>query len=148
MSNKNLENMIVKMVKEAKAASSSMALVKTSVKNAVLRKMAKSLVADKDYLIRENKKDLKAGVAQGLSNALIDRLTLNGKRIKGMAQCLLDTVAIKDPIGEVMKTIKRPNGLLIKKVRTPIGVVGIIYESRPNVTSDCVGLGLKSGNAV
>ncbi|MCK4882874.1 MAG: glutamate-5-semialdehyde dehydrogenase, partial [Candidatus Omnitrophica bacterium] len=102
----------------------------------------------KDYLIRENKKDLKAGVAQGLSNALIDRLTLNGKRIKGMAQCLLDTVAIKDPIGEVMKTIKRPNGLLIKKVRTPIGVVGIIYESRPNVTSDCVGLGLKSGNAV
>ena len=140
--------MIVKMVKEAKAASSSMSLVKTSVKNAVLRKMAKSLVADKDYLIRENKKDLKAGVAQGLSNALIDRLTLNGKRIKGMAQCLLDTVAIKDPIGEVMKTIKRPNGLLIKKVRTPIGVVGIIYESRPNVTSDCVGLGLKSGNAV
>ncbi len=148
MANKSLENKIVKMVKEAKMASGSMVFIKTSAKNDVLRKMAKALVANKDLLIRENKKDLKAGKAKGLSNALMDRLKLNEKRIKGMAQCLLDTVAIKDPVGELMETIKRPNGLVIKKVRTPIGVVGIIYESRPNVTSDCVGLCLKSGNAV
>lgn len=148
MSNKSLQNKIVKMVKEAKAASQSMSLIKTSVKNAVLRKMAKALIANTAYLIKENKKDLKAGKAQGLSKALIDRLMLNEKRIKGMAQCLLDTVAIKDPVGDVIETIKRPNGLVIKKVRIPIGVIGIIYESRPNVTSDCVGLCLKSGNAV
>jgi glutamate-5-semialdehyde dehydrogenase len=148
MSDKNLENKIIKMVKEAKKASESMALLKTSVKNSVLRKMAKALIADADYLIRENKKDLKAGRTQGLSKSLMDRLTLNEKRIKGMAQCLLDTVAIKDPVGELIETIKRPNGLIIKKVRVPIGVIGIIYESRPNVTSDCVGLCLKSGNSV
>ncbi len=148
MGDKNLQNKIIKMVKEAKAASAPMALVKTSEKNAVLRKMAKALVAQTDHLIRENKKDLTAGKVQGLSKALLDRLMLNEKRIKGMAQCLLDTVAIKDPVGEVMETIKRPNGLIIKKVRTPIGVIGIIYESRPNVTSDCVGLCLKSGNSV
>ena len=148
MNNKRLENKIIKMVKEAKAASQSMALLATSVKNTVLRKMAKALMIHTDDLIKENKKDLKAGHAQGLSKALIDRLTLNEKRIKSMAQCLRNTVAIKDPVGEVMKTIKRPNGLIIKKVRTPIGVIGIIYESRPNVTSDCVGLCLKSGNAV
>lgn len=140
--------MIEKMVKKAKNASQSMALVKTSAKNAVLRKMAKALIANKDRLIRENKKDLKAGIAKGLSAALMDRLTLNKKRVKGMAQCLLDTVAIKDPVGDVIETIKRPNGLIIKKVRAPIGVIGIIYESRPNVTSDCVGLCLKSGNSV
>ncbi len=148
MSSKKLENMIVKMVKEAKKASQSMALVKTSAKNTVLRKMAKALVANTDYLIRENKKDLKAGAAKGLSSALVDRLTLNEKRVKGMARCLLDTVAIKDPVGGIIETIKRPNGLVIKKVRAPMGVVGIIYESRPNVTSDCVGLCLKSGNSV
>ncbi len=140
--------MIEKMVKKAKNASQSMALVKTSAKNAVLCKMAKALIANKDHLIRENKKDLKAGIAKGLSAALMDRLTLNKKRVKGMAQCLLDTVAIKDPVGDVIETIKRPNGLIIKKVRAPIGVIGIIYESRPNVTSDCVGLCLKSGNSV
>ena len=148
MSNKDLQNKIIKIVKAAKNASQSMALIKTSAKNAVLRKMAKALMDNTDYLIRENKKDLKAGIAQGLSKSLVDRLTLNEERIKGMAQCLLDTVGIKDPVGEVIETIKRPNGLIIKKVRVPIGVIGIIYESRPNVTSDCVGLCLKSGNSV
>lgn len=136
------------MVEEAKSASQSLALVETSVKNTVLRKMARALVANKNYIIRENKKDLKTGMAKGLSKALMDRLMLDEKRVKGMAQCLSDTVAIKDPVGEVMETIKRPNGLVIKKVRVPVGVIGVIYESRPNVTSDCVGLCLKSGNSV
>ena len=148
MSTKSLENKIGKIVKEAKSASQAMGLIKTSFKNVVLRKMAKSLVANKAYIMRENIKDLKAGSARGLSKALMDRLMLNDQRIKGMAQCLLNIVAIKDPVGELIKTIKRPNGLIIKQVRSPIGVIGIIYESRPNVTSDCIGLCLKSGNAV
>ena len=148
MSTKSLENKIGKIVKEAKSASQAMGLIKTSFKNVVLRKMAKSLVANKAYIMRENIKDLKAGSARGLSKALMDRLMLNDQRIKGMAQCLLNTVAIKDSVGELIKTIKRPNGLIIKQVRSPIGVIGIIYESRPNVTSDCIGLCLKSGNAV
>jgi len=143
-----LEQKIKRIVTEARTASRTMALIKTSVKNSALRKMAKALVANKANLIRANAKDLKAGKASGLSSALMDRLLLNDKRIKGMARCLLDTVAIKDPVGRLLETIKRPNGLVIKKIATPIGVIGIIYESRPNVTSDCVGLCLKSGNAV
>jgi len=148
MSKTTLENQINKIVKEAKAASLAMGLISTSVKNAILRKMAKALVVNRAAIIRENKKDLKAGRASRLSSALMDRLMLNEKRIEGMAQCILDTVAIKDPVGSLLQTIKRPNGLIIKKVCAPIGVIGIIYESRPNVTSDCVGLCLKSGNAV
>jgi len=148
MGTKSLENKIGKIVKEAKSVSQTMGLIKASVKNATLRKMAKALIANKVYIIRENAKDLRAGSAKGLSNALMDRLMLNEKRIKDMAQCLLDTVAIKDPVGELIKTIKRPNGLIIKQVRSPIGVISIIYESRPNVTSDCVGLCLKSGNTI
>ncbi|MCA9406088.1 MAG: glutamate-5-semialdehyde dehydrogenase [Candidatus Omnitrophica bacterium] len=139
---------VLSVAKKAKAAAGEMALLPTSVKNAVLRKIAKDIVAKADYLIKENQKDLKAAEQQNYSKALVDRLVLNDKRIKGMAQCLLDTVKIKDPVGVVMQTFKRPNGLVIEKVRTPIGLIGIIYESRPNVTSDCIGLCLKSGNAV
>ena len=148
MANKPLYNEIVKIAQEAKTAARSLALVDTKAKNAVLRKMAETLLANKATLIRENAKDLKAGRAGGLSKALLDRLMLDEKRVEGMAKCLMDTLAIKDPVGQVMETIKRPNGLVIKKVRTPIGVIGIIYEARPNVTSDCVGLCIKSGNAV
>jgi glutamate-5-semialdehyde dehydrogenase len=125
-----------------------MALVASSVKDAVLREMAKSLAAEKMVLVKENKKDLTAGQKLKLPTALMDRLMLDEKRIKSMAQGLLETAALKDPIGEVIETISRPNGLIIKKVRAPIGVIGIIYEARPNVTSDCAGLCLKSGNAV
>ena len=148
MSGRNLQQQIGRMVKEAKNASQTMALIQTAAKNALLRKMAKALIKNTDYILRANKKDLKAGVAQGLSKTLMDRLTLNRERVRGMARGLIDMVAIKDPVGDVIETIKRPNGLVIKKVRVPIGVVGIIYESRPNVTSDCAGLCLKSGNAV
>lgn len=145
---KNLERQIKKMAEAAKHASRDLALVSTNEKNKALRKMAKALLANKAYLIKENKKDLVAGERNGLSNALIDRLTLNEKRIRGMADCLSGTAKLRDPLGRVLQTIKRPNGLVIKRVRAPIGVIGIIYESRPNVTSDCVGLCLKSGNAV
>lgn len=148
MDKKRLRNKIVNMAGEAKAASQAMAMIGTSAKNAALRKMARALAANTADLMRENKKDLKAGQARGLSKALIDRLTLNDQRVGAMAQSLLDIAGIKDPVGEVIEATKRPNGLVIKKVRVPIGVIGIIYESRPNVTADCAGLCLKSGNAV
>ncbi len=143
-----LENQIRKMAQAAKCASREMALIPTAEKNKALKKMAGAILARKDYLIRENAKDIAAARKQGYSNALVDRLMLNEKRIGGMAKCLMDTARLKDPVGDILQIIKRPNGLTIKKVRTPIGVVGIIYESRPNVTSDCAGLCLKSGNAV
>lgn len=148
MNNKRLQNQIMSLVKASKEASYQMALVSAEAKNKALRKMAKVLIAKKDYLIAENKKDLEAAIKNNLATALVDRLTLSEKRIYDMAACLLDTIKLKDPVGVVMEQFKRPNGLLIKKVRASIGVIGIIYESRPNVTSDCIGLCLKSGNAV
>jgi len=148
MAKQSLEKNIIKIAKAAKEASYKVSLISTSMKNDALRKMAAALVARKAYLIKENKKDLDAAVRKNYAKALIDRLTLNEKRIEEMAACLLDTAKLNDPVGKVLRTIKRPNGLVIKKVSVPIGVVGIIYESRPNVTSDCVGLCLKSGNAV
>ncbi len=133
---------------KAKAASFSMCLLAAPLKNAALRQMAGALLREIPYLMRENGKDLDAAKNRSDPHALIDRLILNEKRIREMAQCLADTAGLKDPVGEIIATFKRPNGLLITKVRTPIGVIGIIYESRPNVTSDCIGLCLKSGNAV
>jgi len=144
----NLEQKIIVMSKKAKKASREMALLTTSAKNSALKTLAKSIKDNADYLIKENRKDIANAQKENYSKALVDRLLLNEKRIKGMIKCLLDTAKIKDPVGEVIKSFKRPNGLLIKKVRTPIGVIGIIYESRPDVTSDCIGLCLKSGNAL
>jgi glutamate-5-semialdehyde dehydrogenase len=147
MGTSSLESKVKRMARKAKAASLRMALVKSAEKNHALKKMARAILDNRDYIVKQNAKDLKAGQESRLSAALMDRLTLNEKRIKGMAQSLMDTARLKDPIGEVMMDFTRPNGLRIKRVRTPIGTVGIIYESRPNVTSDCIGLCLKSGNA-
>jgi len=144
----SLKDNILNLVKAAKKASRELAVISTRQKDEALCKMASALLSRKKYILSENKKDLLAAQNQGYSTALIDRLTLNEKRIKEMADCLLETAKLKDPVGEVIRTFKRPNGLIIRKVRTPIGVIGIIYESRPNVTSDCIGLCLKSGNAV
>ena len=143
----DLEHHITTMAQAAQKAGRQLALVSTSEKNKALQSMAKSLLDNQDYLISENKKDLAAAQKEKYSKALVDRLRLSEKTIREMAQCLLDTAKLKDPIGRVMDSFKRPNGLLIQKVRVPIGVVGIVYESRPNVTSDCIGLCLKSGNA-
>jgi len=143
----SLEQQILKITKAAKKASYLLALISSRDKDAALKAMAGVLIKNQDYLIKENLKDLKAAQTQGYTNALIDRLTLDTKRIEAMADSLMETARLKDPIGELLETIQRPNGLLIKKIRVPLGVVGIIYESRPNVTSDCAGLCLKSGNA-
>lgn len=136
------------MAKAAKQAAYQLALVSTQDKNAALRRMAKALLDKRGFLKTENAKDLKAAESQHYSKALVDRLRLTDKVIEEMASCLTATARLKDPVGDLLATFKRPNGLIIKKVRTPIGVIGIIYESRPNVTSDCIGLCLKSGNAV
>ena len=124
-----------------------MALISTKEKNLALLRMAKALLDNQSYLIRENAKDLAVALKANYSKALIDRLTLDPKRISAMSDGLRETAKLKDPVGQLLETIKRPNGLVIKKIRVPLGVVGIIYESRPNVTADCAALCLKSGNA-
>ena len=143
----NLSAHILKIAKKAKNASYQMALIGTAAKNRVLMNMARALVAQQAFLIKENAKDLAAASKLNYSKALVDRLTLNPKRIADMSQGLRETAKLKDPVGQLLETIRRPNGLLIKKIRVPLGVVGIIYESRPNVTADCAALCLKSGNA-
>lgn len=139
---------IKRLCEKAKRASRALALVDTKTKNKALVSMAKALKAKAQYIIKENEKDLSAARKKGLSLALIDRLELDPERIAAMADSFVEIAKLKDPIGYVIETRSRPNGLLIKKVRVPIGVILIIYESRPNVTSDCVGLCLKSSNGL
>lgn len=134
--------------KLAKAASRRLAALSTSVKDRALLEIADALEERADYIINENKKDIEAGRKNGLKEGLIDRLMLNGERIAGIAEGLRQIAALPDPIGEAVSRVKRPNGLKITKVRVPLGVIGIIYEARPNVTADAAGLCVKSGNAV
>ena len=143
-----LRKEIEKIAKQAKDACSLLAKASTDVKNKALLSMARSLEKNASYLQRENKKDIIQAERKGLSAALIDRLRLTSKRIKEMSTCLKEIAELPDPVGEIMKIWRRPNGLKVGKMRVPIGVIAIIYESRPNVTSDCVGLCIKSGNAV
>jgi len=143
----NLSAHILKIANQAKQASYPMSLVSAKEKNRALLLMAKALEEEQSFLMKENAKDLLEALKANYSKALIDRLTLNPKRIKDMANGLRETAKLKEPIGQLLETIKRPNGLLIKKIRVPLGVVGIIFESRPNVTADCAALCLKSGNA-
>ncbi|MGI6168770.1 MAG: glutamate-5-semialdehyde dehydrogenase [Christensenellales bacterium] len=132
----------------AKQASYACAALGQKQKNDILTQMADALEKAAGYIIEKNALDRKAGQENGMSSALLDRLLLDEKRIGAMAQGLRDIAALNDPIGETMGMWKRPNGLEIGKVRVPLGVVGIIYEARPNVTADAVGLCLKTSNAV
>ena len=113
-----------------------------------LLKMAEKLLENKDYIIKENKKDLDRAIEKGTTEAMLDRLKLDEKRLADMADGLKEVVALADPVGEVTSMWKRPNGLQVGKQRVPMGVIGIIYEARPNVTCDAAGLCLKTGNAV
>lgn len=131
----------------AKAAAKRLAVLSTEVKNLALTAMARALIDSTDELLAANAKDVEAAKARGISGALIDRLTLTPERIKGMAEGLNEVAALPDPVGESVGAWRRPNGLEIAKVRVPLGVVGIIYEARPNVTVDAAGLCLKAGNA-
>lgn len=134
--------------KNAKEASYDLGIASTTEKNNALELMAKALLNNKEEIINENKKDLDVAVQKGISKAMLDRLALNEERIEGMAKGLRDLISLDDPVGEVIEMWKRPNGLQIGKQRVAMGVIGIIYEARPNVTCDAAGLCLKTGNAV
>jgi len=144
----NLKNELIQIAKNAKAASGFLANLEASEKNRILEEMAKSLENNKAKILKANKIDIAASRKAKLPSAFIDRLTLNDKRIADMVTCLLDVAKLSDPIGTEIKAWGVPSGLQIHKVRVPIGVIAIIYESRPNVTSDCIGLTFKSGNSV
>ena len=133
---------------DARAAARVLANASTEAKNAALTGSADSLRARADAILAANRKDMEAGRRKGLSKALLDRLALDDQRIEAMARGLEDIAGLPDPVGEVMARWKRPNGLDISRVRVPLGVIGLIYESRPNVTADAGGLCLKAGNAV
>ena len=135
------------MGKKAKEAARTLAVMGEE-KNDALKLIAKALIDNTDAILTANKIDVDNGRANGLTESIIDRLSLSKTRIEGMAQGVLDVVALPDPIGAVLSGSKRPNGLNITKVRVPIGVIGIIFEARPNVTSDAASLCLKSGNTV
>jgi len=124
-----------------------LARMNTGQKNEFLETLAERLVERTKFILEENRKDLINGEKKGLSSALLDRLKLDGKRIEGMAKGVRDIVALPDPVGKVDSMEKLPNGLLVGKMRTPIGSILIIYEARPNVTVDAFALCFKSGNA-
>lgn len=143
-----LSVMIEQMAKEAKAAARQLRRIGRGQKDAALELMAKRLMGKTSDIIKENQKDLTSAKTAGLSAAMIDRLTLDEKTITAMVEGLKEVAALPDPVGEVTGMWIRPNGLQVGRVRIPLGVIGFIYESRPNVTVDAASLCLKSGNSV
>lgn len=143
-----MEKYMETLAKRAKAASVEAAKLKTAQKNAGLISAAEELLIQKEFILEENEKDIKAAAKKGTRQSLLDRLKLSEKRIEDMAEGLRQVACLENPVGEVLSMKTRPNGLRIGKKRVPIGVVGIIYESRPNVTADAFGLCFKTGNAV
>jgi glutamate-5-semialdehyde dehydrogenase len=144
----DIKEYVSKKAREAKEGAKVLAKLSSKDKNSILQKMAEALKKKAKTLIAENQKDITFAEKKGLSKALIDRLTLNQKRIDEMARGLMEVTSLPDPVGEIVKMWKRPNGMTVGKMRVPIGVIGIIYESRPNVTVDATGICLKAGNAV
>jgi len=143
-----LVELIDEIARKGRNASKILGKVASRSKDEALLKMAAAILSEKSYIIEENRKDLEDAKSKGQSKAFIDRLTFNQNRIKAMAEGLKEIAALRDPVGEVLGMRRRPNGLLVGKMRIPLGVIGIIYESRPNVTGDGAGLCLKAGNAV
>lgn len=132
----------------AKQAAAKLAVTSTAVKNAALLAMAAALEAQQSEILAANERDMTAAAAKGMKSSMLDRLKLTAERISGMADGLRQVAGLADPVGNVIDGKTLPNGLHITKIRVPLGVIGIIYEARPNVTADAVGLCLKSGNAV
>jgi glutamate-5-semialdehyde dehydrogenase len=143
-----LHEKMILMGKKAVKASRELAKLSTKKKNTILEAMAEEITAQKEAIQAANAKDLSAGREAGLSSAMLDRLELTDARIDGMVKGLLDVAALKDPVGTEISQWNRPNGQQIKKTRVPIGVIAIIYESRPNVTADAASLCFKTANAV
>jgi glutamate-5-semialdehyde dehydrogenase len=144
----DIKSFVLKKAHEAREGARAIAKASSGQKNNALIKMAGAIEKKTKELQRENKKDLAAAKKKGLTKAMVDRLTLTTKRIDEMAQGLVEIAALPDPVGEITKMWQRPNGMSVGKMRVPLGVIGIIYESRPNVTADATGLCLKAGNAV
>ena len=144
----DLKKYVLDKAIEARAGARALAKASSKQKNEALVRMAEALKKRAKELISANKKDIQYAKGKGLSKAMIDSLTLNEKRVDEMAQGLIEVSALPDPVGEVIRMWQRPNGMSVGKMRVPIGVIGIIYESRPNVTADAAGLCLKAGNAV
>jgi glutamate-5-semialdehyde dehydrogenase len=142
-----LQEQITAIARQARQASRALARLTTAEKNAALHAMADALQAGKDTLLNANSKDMAAAAQSGLSAAMLDRLRLDDKRIFAMAGGLREVAALPDPVGRILDERTRPNGLRLQKIATPIGVVVIIFESRPNVTADAAGLCFKAGNA-
>jgi len=144
----DIKSYVLNKAREARDGARAVARASSEQKNNTLIKMAGALKKKAGELQRANKKDIDAAKKKDLPGPMIDRLTLTEKRINEMAQGLVEIAALPDPVGEIIKMWKRPNGMMVGKMRVPIGVIGIIYESRPNVTADATGLCLKAGNAV
>lgn len=144
----SIETRIIEIARAARVAATAMANCPETAKNAALAAIADRLVADAEPILRANRKDLEQAQADGLSAAMIDRLTVSEATLHSMAEGLREVAALEDPVGAITKTWRRPNGLQVSRMRIPLGVIGIIYESRPNVTVDAAGLCLKAGNAV
>ncbi len=140
--------MIKELCIKAKLASIQMSKLSQGKKNNALYKMAEALEANSEQILKANKIDIEAAKSKDLKASLLDRLSLDQKKIQTMANELREVATLEDPVGSVLATWTRPNGLIISQLRVPIGVVGVIYESRPNVTSDSAGICIKSGNAV
>lgn len=132
---------------QAKTASRVLMTASTAAKNSALLKIADALLQNTDFILAENEKDLAAGHANGMAESLLDRLALSADRIRGMAQGVREVADLPDPIGAVQSEITRPNGLTIQRVSVPLGVIAVIFEARPNVTSDAAALCLKAGSA-
>ena len=148
MSDRVLKQEAFRLAKQAKVAARQLAPLSSAEKNRTLLLMAEKLEAKSGFLVEENKKDLEFARKNGVSSAVLDRIALDPQRVRAMAQGLREVAALADPVREVIKMWRRPNGLQVGRMRIPLGVIGIIYEARPNVTADAAALCLKSGNAV
>ncbi len=144
----NVHEYMQALGQQATAAARAMSKASTACKNAVLEDLAARIIKQQTALVEANSLDLEAGRAKGLDAALLDRLELTPARIQSMAEGLVQIAALQDPVGEISNMASRPSGIQVGQMRVPLGVIGIIYESRPNVTADAAGLCLKSGNAV
>ena len=148
MGDTSLSDQAIQLGKGAKSAARGLALLSSEKKNHALHIMAQRLEAQNDFLIDENQKDLESAKQAGITGAVLDRIALTPNRVQAMAQGLRDVAALPDPVREIVKMWRRPNGLQVGRMRIPLGVIGMIYEARPNVTADAAALCLKSGNAV
>ena len=145
---KELEKELILMGKNARKASQILTLANSDLKNSALEAMAVDIEENKENILEANIKDVEKAKANNISKSFLDRLILNDERIKSISDGLREIIKIEDPVGQTMSKWDRPNGLNIERVRTPLGVIGVIYESRPNVTADAGALCLKAGNAV